>query len=200
MAGFGTQNNGFGNLNVGAQGVATGFGNQEAAVITGLENQVTNPQFVAQQNQFLAQQNQFGVQVQQNQFGTQAQQMTPGYKYNIDNILQASFGEVSNKISAEFKKTILIRNYETETMTITADITLDKAVDGMDRTLISCLLQAQLELQCYTTLYMQSKVKKDEYDKRKHAIEYSVNVMAEQYERLTGRDAGDYLALVQNRV
>ena len=184
MSGFGAQNNGFGSLNVGVQNTGNSFGNQEASVINGFANQIPGSQAVQQQTQF----------------GTQAAQMTPGYKYNIDNILQASFGEVSNKISAEFKKTILIRNYETETMTRTAEITLDKAVDGMDRTLISCLMQAQLEMECYITLYMQSKVKKDEYDRRKHEIEYSVNVMASQYERLTGRDAGEYLALVQNRV
>ena len=139
-------------------------------------------------------------------FGTQGSNqnitqnnMIPAFRYNIDNILNASFGEVSNKISAEFKKTILIRNYETETMTRTAEIVLDKAIDGMDRTFISCLLQAQLELECYTTLYMQLRVSKEEYDTRKYKIEYSVNVMADQYERLTGRSAGEYLELVQNR-
>lgn len=142
----------------------------------------------------------FGTQNNSNsQENMQTNNMMPAFKYNIDNIMNASFGEVSNKISAEFKKTILIRNYETETMTRTAELILDKSISGMDRTFISCLLQAQLELECYTSLYMQLRVTKEEYDTRKYKIEYSVNVMAAQFEKLTGRSAGEYLELVQNR-
>lgn len=122
-----------------------------------------------------------------------------GYTYDINNILNARFGEVSNTLSADFKKTILIRNFETEVTDTHASLVLDHAIDGMDRVFISNILQAQLELGCYTSLYFQSRIPLDEYLERKQKIEYEINAMAEQYENLTGRSPGRYLDLVQNR-
>lgn len=119
--------------------------------------------------------------------------------YDMDNILNARFGESSSEITVEFKKTVLIRNYETEVIDLLSTVKLDEAVDGMDRTLITCILNAQLELQAYMSLLIRGKVGQTEYDQRKSKILMDVNSMVSRYERLTGRSAGKYLELIENR-
>ena len=119
--------------------------------------------------------------------------------YDMYNILNARFGESSSEITVEFKKTVLIRNYETEVVDLLSTVKLDEAVDGMDRALITCILNAQLELQAYMSLLIRGKVGQTEYDQRKNKILMDVNSMASRYERLTGRSAGKYLELIENR-
>lgn len=119
--------------------------------------------------------------------------------YDMDNILNARFGESSSEITVEFKKTVLIRNYETEVVDLMSTVKLDEAVDGMDRALITCILNAQLEIQAYMSLLIRGKVGQTEYDQRKTKILMDVNSMANRYERLTGRSAGKYLELIENR-
>lgn len=147
---------------------------------------------------------------QKNQFGNGAGRSSEGsgngasgvgkFRFNSDNIMNAHFGEVGNKISANFKKTILIRAYETEVIEGETEIELKQNLDGMDRTLVNCLLQAQIELEVYMSLYIKGRISKEEYEQRKSGIEYTVNMMAYQYEKLTGRNAGVYLDMLNKDV
>lgn len=125
--------------------------------------------------------------------------VTPRAKWGADNILGARFGEANNKITVEFKKTIFIRNYETEVFDLSSEITLDNSVDGIDRMLVTCILQAQLELQCFGGLLIRNKITQQEYNDRKEKILLDVNMTANRYEKITGRDSGKYLELIQNR-
>lgn len=119
--------------------------------------------------------------------------------WTAENILGACFGEEDNKIEVEFNKTILIRNYETEKYTAHAEIRLDKSVDGYDRTLITCILTAQLELQMFASLMFRNKVTQEEYNNRKNELLQDVNAAASRYEALTGRDSKVYFSLMEER-
>lgn len=119
--------------------------------------------------------------------------------WTAENILGACFGEEDNKIEVEFNKTILIRNYETEKYTSRSEITLDKSVDGYDRTLITCIMNAQLELQMFASLMFRNKVTQEEYNNRKSELIQDVNAAASRYESLTGRDSKQYLSLMADR-
>jgi hypothetical protein len=122
-----------------------------------------------------------------------------GLRYSAENILQARFGEAGNTIKAQFKKTIQTKQYESEVVYLEAEIDIDRNLDGMDRTFISVLLQAQLEIQCYQSLFLQGRIAEDEYRRRKYAVEYSVNHLAYQYEAISGKSADDFLAFVNKQ-
>lgn len=122
-----------------------------------------------------------------------------GNRYNTDNILNASFGEIENGIRVSFKKTVLIRQYETETVEYETELKLDHEVDGMDRAFINILLQSQLEIQCMQHLYLQGRIPEDEYRRRIANIEYCTNTLASKYEQVTGKSADNYLKLTGSR-
>lgn len=125
------------------------------------------------------------------------QQKTDWMRFKADDILNAGYGEVESEITVEFKKTVKIREYETEAFDVMSKLKLDKAVDGYDRTLIYTLMQAQVELRGYAALLMRGIVEQQEYDDRKRKIEMDVNMIANKYEQLTGRSAEKYFNIVR---
>ena len=55
----------------------------------------------------------------------------------IDDILGAGLDEASSEIVANFKKTVLIRDYETEVIEATSSIKIDHPINGTERMFIS---------------------------------------------------------------
>ena len=49
-------------------------------------------------------------------------------KVNMEEIISSSFGEASSEIRANFKKTVLIRQYETEVIELETTLKLDKDI------------------------------------------------------------------------
>lgn len=128
------------------------------------------------------------------------QQATDWMRYKADDILGAGFGEIDNEITVEFKKTVKVREYETEAFDIMAKVKMDTMADGYDRTLVYTLMQAQVELRGFASLLMRGLVPQNEYDERKRKIETDVNVVIQKYEQMTGRSADKYFRLVKENI
>ena len=106
-----------------------------------------------------------------------------GNKISMDDVMQASIGEVSNKLTVTFKKTVLIRDYETEVIEATTSVDLDKPLTGIERMFISAILQIQMEYTAYINLVSKGIVTKTQFEQRKSALEeslYSIKYKADQ--------------------
>ena len=89
-------------------------------------------------------------------------------KISMDDVMQASIGEVSNKLTVTFKKTVLIRDYET------TSVDLDKPLTGIERMFVSAILQIQMEYTAYINLVSKGIVTKTQFEQRKTALEESL--------------------------
>ena len=102
---------------------------------------------------------------------TQAQEVKQVPHISMDQILGASLGEVSNKITVTFKKTVLIRDYETEVIEATTSAEFDEALSGIERMFVSAVLEIQMEYMAYTNLLLKGLVTKTAFDQRKSSLE-----------------------------
>lgn len=104
-------------------------------------------------------------------------------KIDMNDIMQASIGEVSNKLEVTFKKTVLIRDYETEVIESTSTVELDHNVTGIERMFITALLQIQMEYTAYCNLAAKGIVTNTQLAERKKMLEeglYAIKYKADQ--------------------
>lgn len=104
-------------------------------------------------------------------------------KISMDRVMEASFGEVSNKLTVTFKKTVLIRDYETEVIEATNTVDLEHPVSGIERMFISALLEVQMEYTVYINLATKGLVTASELELRKKSLEeelYSIKYKADK--------------------
>lgn len=109
--------------------------------------------------------------------------MTNTGKIDMNDIMQASIGEVSNKLEVTFKKTVLIRDYETEVIESTSTVELDHNVSGIERMFITALLQVQMEYTAYCNLAAKGIVTNIQLAERKKMLEeglYAIKYKADQ--------------------
>lgn len=102
---------------------------------------------------------------------------------NMDDILNASLGEVSNKLSVTFKKTVLVRSYETEVVEAVTEVDLDQEITGIERMFVTAILEVQMEYMVYCQLAAKGAVTQTEFSERKKALEeglYSIKYKADQ--------------------
>lgn len=102
---------------------------------------------------------------------------------SMDDILNASLGEVSNKLSVTFKKTVLVRNYETEVVEAVTTVDLDHPITGIERMFVTAILEVQMEYMVYCQLAVKGTVTQKELADRKKALEdglYSIKYKADQ--------------------
>ena len=92
-------------------------------------------------------------------------------KISMEDIMQASFGEVSNKLTVTFKKTVLIRDYETEVIESTTSIDLDHPITGIERMFITAMLEIQMEYTAYVNLASKGIVTQSQLLQRKQMLE-----------------------------
>lgn len=95
-------------------------------------------------------------------------------RVSMDSIMQASLGEVSNKLTVTFKKTVLIRDYETEVVESTTTVEIDQKLSAIERMFITALLQAQMEYTAYCNLAAKGIVTATELAGRKKMLEEGV--------------------------
>ena len=69
--------------------------------------------------------------------------------YSMDDIMNVIIGEDSSTIEATFRKTINVKQYETEVIESNASIKLSRDVSGIERMILTNLLQTQLEYEAY---------------------------------------------------
>lgn len=111
---------------------------------------------------------------------------------NMDGIMKSNVGEVKQEIRVSFKKTVYVRQYETEVIEAESSITLDRSVSGIERMLISSIEQAQLEYEVYCNLASKGFVTQQELNERRSYIESSVAVLKNKAETIENRSF-DYL-------
>lgn len=111
--------------------------------------------------------------------------------FTMDDILNAKFGVNGNKIDACFKKTVKIKEFETEVIEVRSSAELPDNASGVERLMSLTLLQAQLEYMAYSNLAFKSIVTENELDKRKKQLIADVDAAAKKYQSLTGEDPMD---------
>lgn len=116
---------------------------------------------------------------------------------NMDNILSATFGESGSTIRATFKKTINIKQYETEVVELSSTLDVPNELTGIERMLINAVLQAQLEYEAYISLRTKGYITDAQLHGRKAELEQSVNLLKAKGEVLLGRPLDNIFDLVK---
>lgn len=111
---------------------------------------------------------------------------------NMNDIMKASLGESSQTIRANFKRTINVKQYETETVEISAVLEVERSLSGIERMLISAILQCQLEYEAYINLRFKGYITDSEYEDRKRMLEQEINALIKTGEGLLNKPM-DYL-------
>lgn len=102
---------------------------------------------------------------------------------SMDRIMEASLGEVSNKITVTFKKTVLIRDYETEVIEATNSVEFDHPLIGIERMFVTAILEIQMEYTAYVNLASKGIITQSQLTERKLMLEqslYTIKVKADQ--------------------
>lgn len=106
-----------------------------------------------------------------------------GNAISMDNIMQASFGEISNDLTVTFKKTVLLRQYETEVIESTSTVKFDHPLIGIERMFVTAILEIQMEYTAYINLASKGIITQTQLSERKLMLEqslYSIKVKADQ--------------------
>ena len=104
-------------------------------------------------------------------------------KIDMDSVLSASLGEVSNKLTVTFKKTVLIRDYETEVIEATNSVEFDHPLVGIERMFVTAILEIQMEYTAYINLTAKGLITNTQFQQRKEELEqglYSIKFKADQ--------------------
>ena len=112
---------------------------------------------------------------------------------NINDILEASFGETSDKLRVNFKKTILVQQYETEVFEAETEVELDHKITGAERVFLTALMKAQMEYTVYVDLYVKKQITKDQYEDRKKDIITTMSSIKAQAEQVLGYSLDKYI-------
>lgn len=103
-------------------------------------------------------------------------------KIEMDKIMQASFGEVSNELAVTFKKTVLLRQYETEVIESTSTVKFDHPLIGIERMFVTAILEIQMEYTAYINLTTKGLITNTQFQQRKEELEqslYNIKVKAD---------------------
>lgn len=114
---------------------------------------------------------------------TPISQSTQSNAISMDNIMEASLGEVSNELTVTFKKTVLIRQYETEVLEATTSVKFDHPLIGVERMFVAAILEIQMEYTAYINLASKGLVTQSQLTERKLILEqslFSIKVKADQ--------------------
>lgn len=103
-------------------------------------------------------------------------------KIEMDKIMQASFGEVSNELAVTFKKTVLLRQYETEVIESTSTVKFEHPLTGIERMFVTAILEIQMEYTAYINLTTKGLITNTQFQQRKEELEqslYNIKVKAD---------------------
>lgn len=112
---------------------------------------------------------------------------------NINDILEASFGETSDKLRVNFKKTILVQQYETEVFEAETEVELDHNITGAERVFLTALMKSQMEYTVYVDLYVKKQITKEQYEDRKKDIITTISSIKAQAEGVLGYSLDKYI-------
>lgn len=119
---------------------------------------------------------------------------------NMDKVMEASFGEASSTIRAQFKKTVSIRQYETEVIEAEATVNMgDQKLSGIERMLIAAIMQAQLEYEAFLNLKCKGLITSEELNGRKIDLVQDLQSLINKAEELLGKPMDKYFELIKNK-
>lgn len=111
-----------------------------------------------------------------------------GNRVSLDELMNSQLGEKANKIVASFKKTILIKDYETEVVEITNEIELEEELTGIERMLLCSMLEAKMEYTVYINLLQKGMISQQTYNNRKYGLEEELGTLKKKAEEMVGSD------------
>lgn len=106
-------------------------------------------------------------------------------------MFNSSFGQTEETIRASFKKTVQIREYETEVVEGSTELKLDRAVSAGEREMIMAMLRLQLEYEAYVSLLKKGLITQRTFDDRKLALTGEVAAIRAKVEGM-GIDVSKY--------
>lgn len=121
-----------------------------------------------------------------------------GKSVDMNGIMRATFGESSSSIRATFKKTVNVRQYETESYEVSSTLEVPKEITGIERMLLSAMLQAQIEYEVYIQMAVKGVITQSQLVTRKGELENDVNMIKNKGEELLGKPL-DYLFELVNK-
>lgn len=102
-------------------------------------------------------------------------------KVSMDDIMKATFGEYPNQDTEElnivFKKTINIKQYESEVMESSVSVKVPKGLTGAERMVILAIMQAQAEYEMYCMLAFKQYISQNDLIERKTTLENGVSAL-----------------------
>ena len=113
---------------------------------------------------------------------------------SMDDIMQAGLCESKDKIEVSYKKTVLIRSYETEVVESSTQLELNEPITGIERMFITAILQIQLEYETYCMLASKGIVTQTQLMERKQMLEEGLYAFKFKADQLLGEGKiGKYL-------
>lgn len=109
--------------------------------------------------------------------------MTDNRPLKMEDIMEASLGEVSNKLTVKFKKTVQVKQYETETIEAMSSVNIDDSLTGIERMFVTSIIAAQMEYTTFCSLAVKGYVTGKELQDRKKELEdvlYSLKYKADE--------------------
>lgn len=110
------------------------------------------------------------------------------YDISMEDIMRARFNEDSNTIQINFKKTCLIKAYETEVVEGSAVVSLNESMSGIERALAVNIIEAQVEQAVNENVLAKGLVTHYEYEQKKKALVETVNELRTQAIKLVGEE------------
>lgn len=98
----------------------------------------------------------------------------------VDDMLTCKLGETESSLKVTFKKTVKVREYETEVTEVTNEIKIDDSITGMERIFVAEILKSQAEYVMYIDLYERGTVTKDEYMVKRKTIDDTLRTMIDR--------------------
>lgn len=106
----------------------------------------------------------------------------------MDDIMKATFGEYTNQDTEElnivFKKTINIKQYESEVMESSVSVKVPKGLTGAERMVILAIMQAQAEYEMYCMLAFKQYISQNDLIERKTTLENGVSALLSKAETI----------------
>lgn len=111
---------------------------------------------------------------------------------DMDKILKATIGDRPETIHCSFKKTVYLRQYETEVYEVDATVELPAGMSNAEKMLVEAITQAQLEYEIYCMLAYKEQVTQTEFANRKQSLVNYVQAVKDKAEMLLNKNL-DYI-------
>lgn len=114
---------------------------------------------------------------------------------NMDDILKANIGDSSNTITVSFKKTVNIKQYESEVVEVALETHIPKGITSAERALLTGILQAQAEYSVLCQLaYKADQLPDTEFQRRRAELVNEVATLKAKAELILGRPVSDIIS------